>query len=534
VKSKIVENWLTKVNELTFTIPFAQLLLSKGQKVVHISSQGPMEQGKDIIAMDATGRVHCYQLKCGNINAGSWSKIKSEIDDLVELPPVHPSLPEPVTEWEAYLVTNGDIANPTARNIADYAESKKSKGHMALRTIVGRQLIAEFTAYYDKFLPIDVTDLHTFLDVYNQPGDFELDVPKFKCFFEDFFDANSDVSRQRSVEAVRASLVLCHYMLANKHAAENRIETIKAYILLLASIYDFAERVGLDDSLWTDTEQLVYEAIEMQFRLLAEELPDDVDDYVYTKNGVLSETIAFRVRSTELIGYLAAYSNYCFLRGIELCSADKVAHCISLLDGSRVVGGERDIPLFINRAISLYFYDDREAANAEIAKLVNSVVSTHLHRGKGMPSPYYDAIKSIMWMHGLPTDIREGFRHRSHCLRSLVLLAALFGLRDLVATHWRVISRIAQHEMVPKNPVDLLRWRMSEGVLMCEYPQATQSWRELVSEANSDYAFTLPNVLQGRRHFLPLLLNVMPHRVSHKLVLALVHSTPPRQVSQPS
>src|SRR6266511_5200721 len=109
MKSKIVENWLTKVNELTFTIPFAQLLLSKGQRVIHISSQGPMEQGKDIIAVDDSGTIHCYQLKSGKINSRVWADIKAEIDQLVELPPRHPSLNERVDNWEAYLVTNGSI-----------------------------------------------------------------------------------------------------------------------------------------------------------------------------------------------------------------------------------------------------------------------------------------------------------------------------------------------------------------------------------------------------------------------------------------
>lgn len=176
MKNKIVENWLTKVTELTFTVPFCQLLLSQGKTVVHISSQGPMEQGKDVIAVDVSGVVHCYQLKCGNINSRVWAEIKTEIDQLVELPPRHPSLQQNVDEWEAYLVTNGGIANPTVRDLYDYAASKKSKGHQPLKTIVAGQLVASFTEFYDDFLPADVVDLQQFLELYNQHGDYELDV----------------------------------------------------------------------------------------------------------------------------------------------------------------------------------------------------------------------------------------------------------------------------------------------------------------------------------------------------------------------
>jgi hypothetical protein len=46
MKRRVVENWLTKAGELSFTVPFCQLLVSEGKRVIHISSQGPLEQGK--------------------------------------------------------------------------------------------------------------------------------------------------------------------------------------------------------------------------------------------------------------------------------------------------------------------------------------------------------------------------------------------------------------------------------------------------------------------------------------------------------
>jgi hypothetical protein len=245
MQNKIVENWLTNVGELTFTIPFCQLLLSKGQRIVHISSQGPMEQGKDVIAVGRDGRVYCYQLKSGNINGKVWAGIKSEIDDLVELPPRHPSLPAKVKEWDAYLVTNGTIANATARTIHDYSEAKKEKGHRPLKTIVGGELVQDFADHFGEFLPIEITDLQWFLELYNDNGKYDLPCEKFKRYFEAFFAGHSSGSRQRNTEAIRAALILCSYLLTYKYTAENRIEIIKAYSLLLASIYHYAERQGL-------------------------------------------------------------------------------------------------------------------------------------------------------------------------------------------------------------------------------------------------------------------------------------------------
>ena len=521
MKSKVVENWLTNVTELTFTIPFCQLLLSKGMKVVHISSQGPMEQGKDIIAVDKRGGVHCYQLKCGNINGRVWGQIKSEIDELVELPPRHPSLSNGLTKWTAYLVTNGAIANPMSRGICDYAESKASRGYARLKTVVGHELVSEFTQYYDAFLPVDVVDLQEFLELYNQHGDCELDVAKLKLFFESYFASRGKDSRQKKAEAVRASLVLLNYILTNKLARRNHLEVIKAHILLLASIYEFAEAQRLPESLWSATEKLAYEALNLAFRELIEELKSHPRNYIETKYGVLSEVVAYKIRCTELLGYLSAYTNYCALAGIEPHSSTELESITAKLAQHCRLVGECVVPLFINRAIALRFQGQHEESSQELAGLLVGILSCHVGENRGMPSPYYDIRSSLDWLLGR-SEIREGFKRRSYSLRTVILLLARYGLRDLLASHWSTISRISQQEVIPKNAKDYLIWRFEEGDLADRFSNATQSWAQLVAESAQDYSGSLPGVLSKRRHFLPLLINVMPQRLSHRLALTIL------------
>ncbi len=521
MKSKIVENWLTKVNELTFTIPFAQLLLSKGQRVIHISSQGPMEQGKDIIAVDDSGTIHCYQLKSGKINSRVWADIKAEIDQLVELPPRHPSLNERVDNWEAYLVTNGSIANPTARDIYDYAESKKNAGHRPLKTIVGGELVADFTKYYDDFLPVDVVDLQEFIELYNQPGDYELDVGKFKLFFEAFFHGRQNVSRQRMTEAVRASLILCSYLLTNKYAGQNHLEIVKGYILLLTSMYEFAENQSLAESLWHDTENLIYEAVNLEFRQLIDELRSHPDNYLQLEYGALSEILVYKIRCTELFGYLTAYANYCSRAGIELYYPEDVDTAVaSLVKHARVLG-ECTVPLFANHVIYLRLLSrDMEAAQELLAMLIPTVVS-HTGENRGMPSPYYSIARSVEWVSGIGEEIREGFKWRSYSLWAVTLMAVRYQLRDELNLLWRFLSRISQQEVVPAKPKDYLLWRFKEGEHVDRFPDATQSWAQLTAEAEKNYLHDLPPVLRQRIHFLPLFLNVMPHRFSHRFALTL-------------
>lgn len=83
---RIVENWLTNTNEIGYQIPFCQYLMTSNFTILHISTHGQMEQGKDIITLDENEKPCAFQLKSGTINVTIWRKIKGEIDELVEIP----------------------------------------------------------------------------------------------------------------------------------------------------------------------------------------------------------------------------------------------------------------------------------------------------------------------------------------------------------------------------------------------------------------------------------------------------------------
>jgi len=522
MQNKIVENWLTNVGELTFTIPFCQLLLSQGMRVVHISSQGPMEQGKDVIAVDRAGRVYCYQLKAGNITGRVWAGIKSEIDELVELPPKHPSLPATVDEWDAYLVTNGTITNATSRTIQDYSEAKKAAGHRPLRTVVRGELLGDFADHFGDFLPVEITDLQSFLELYNQSGESDLDCEKFKRYFEGFFAGHAPISRKKKTEAVQAALILSSYLLTYKYAAGNRIEIIKAHTLLLAGIYQFAESSELTETSWRDTEQLIYDALEIEFRGLIDELAAHTTHFVESQGGLLSETVTYKLRCNELIGYLSAYLVYCGLRGVEPYRPTEIDAVLERIKTHAVIAGECVVPLLINASLAQYARGNTQEAAKILVSLLGTVLRANVPGGRGLPSPYYTMAEAMEWALNIgERRITESFQGRSFCLRSVVLLLARLGQRDVLATVWRTISYVSQLEVVPDESAEYLSWRIVKGVHTDRFADTPQSWAKLVTEAKASYTDALPSVLQDRMYFMPFWINAMPQRFNHRVVLTL-------------
>ena len=93
---RVIENWLTRANERSLEVPFAQLLTGEGYQVVHLSRHGPSEEGKDILAIDPTGTPCAFQLKSipdgGKFTQNLWEKELGQIIRLVEIPIQHPSI----------------------------------------------------------------------------------------------------------------------------------------------------------------------------------------------------------------------------------------------------------------------------------------------------------------------------------------------------------------------------------------------------------------------------------------------------------
>ena len=124
---KLVEHWLTSANELGYQIPFCEVLIARGFEIIHVSTHGRGEHGKDIIARSANGGLWTFQLKGGDIALSDWRRMRTEVAELVELPVRFPG----VSESEAHtpvLVTNGEIRGDAIENIKRYAKLWRKNG----------------------------------------------------------------------------------------------------------------------------------------------------------------------------------------------------------------------------------------------------------------------------------------------------------------------------------------------------------------------------------------------------------------------
>lgn len=76
---RVVDNWLTSANERSYEIPFAQLLISEGYRVLHGPVHHPFEHGKDIVALSPDGSLHAFQLKAGDLSLAALEEIQAQL-----------------------------------------------------------------------------------------------------------------------------------------------------------------------------------------------------------------------------------------------------------------------------------------------------------------------------------------------------------------------------------------------------------------------------------------------------------------------
>ncbi|HEX6189070.1 MAG TPA: hypothetical protein VFZ40_13410, partial [Pyrinomonadaceae bacterium] len=181
---RLIENWLTNVHELGYTIPFCEVLISQGYTIVRISRQGRGELGKDVIARSSDGELHTFQLKGPkDINLSEWQRIQNEVRDLVQLPAIDPALSREEAHTP-FLVTNGEIVGDALTAIEEYSNDWVRHGHPKLQLWRRHDVLSMFISSHGSYLPTALVDFREFVQLYVSHFEDRLPREKLALFLE--------------------------------------------------------------------------------------------------------------------------------------------------------------------------------------------------------------------------------------------------------------------------------------------------------------------------------------------------------------
>jgi len=216
VIEKAIENWLTSASERNFTIPFCQVLINEGHEILKISSHGPGEFGKDIISRNSDKKICVFQLKGGNITKNKWRKeVREEVIELIELPPIHPSINQKTKIEKAFLVVSGTIANEVNEEIRELnIDVRRQKtGYPVLDVIEKEQLLTKFKDSQGQFLPVDLDNYYRFLEFYLEDGDGFISKENFIRFFNEMIFDKQFKSKPQQKTGIASAIIIAGYLL---------------------------------------------------------------------------------------------------------------------------------------------------------------------------------------------------------------------------------------------------------------------------------------------------------------------------------
>ena len=510
---RVIENWLTNANERNYQTPFCQALMVRGHTVLYKSRHRPMEQGKDIITTDGSGQFHAYQLKTGDIDLTTWRKIRGEIEELIQLPIVHPSVAKE-DGHSSYLVCNGEITDEVRIQIDQINEDNIRRGrqYSYLDVITFPKLLGIFVDAQREFLPNSIEDFDAFRRIQLSDGRDFID----KAALAQFLMGSVLISNARRdsdrMHGISSSVVLLGHLLKPFQEKENHFALFEAWGLLAALIVKYAESQNLKER-WQESFNLAFEEAISNLHRLKEETHDRTN--FLEGNPMGDGGLMYRGRLTIVLGALAVLELHFLSEGTSDNPDKEVVDLISSNLKRLWLWGDSAVPFLLN--IAWMLEKAGHSANAEgIFKILfTSILLSNTRENREavpLPSPYYTPSQVLETIYGFADeaiDLRS-FAGDSYSLEVVIQAIARRELRHLLEPNWRKATHIHVQAFVPDRVEDYFSWHTTEGKNTSYFLTETQSWRSLVEESRqrSD-GFLLRN-----QKILRLFTLIAPHRMT--------------------
>ncbi len=522
---RAIENWLTNTNERNYQVAFCQVLLKKGHKVIYVSSHRPMEQGKDIVTIDSNGGYCAYQLKTGKIDLKEWRKISGQVRELIELPIVHPSV-DKTKVHKSFLVTNGEIIDEVRIQIDQINEDnqRKGRGYSYLEIINGQTLLKEFIDAQGKFIPQELKDFDLFLKLFLADGTDFLPKDKYFSFFNNTVFKDTPGQKSDAINAISGSIIITTYLLNPYQIRKNYYALFEAWTSLAACIVRYAQRTGLRKEDWIDSFNLAVSEIVRNLLLLKDETLKRKD---FLEGDSLGDGwLVYRARATIVFGALATLELYRHKTDKEYIQDNRLLELIKSNINMLWLWGESALPHFFGLIKYLELCGEYEVARSLLNALFLGVISSNAPRvSVSLANPYYsvNAVLEAVLEAMLGIDIEKidfsQFSGSSYTLEAIISMIARRNEKELLKKNWRQLSHIAFKEFKPDKVEDTFAWLTREGSNHVELPKATQSWAELVKEANDLNG--VPDLYLQYSDLLRFFILVCPHRTNKLVIRAL-------------
>ncbi|HTV40334.1 MAG TPA: hypothetical protein VMF08_07150 [Candidatus Sulfotelmatobacter sp.] len=515
MRERLVEDWLTRINERGYESSFCQTLISQGYRICRCG-HSPIEHGKDVLAISPEGAVCAYQLKTGDFGQSDFARCRDQIITLVETLPTHPSLPAQY-EYKPYFVTTGEFKDPAVSLVNEYNTSWQKRNLPTLHLISGRHLLADFIRLSLDFWPVEAPDVRRFRELYLVDGRGDFDIEQFARFITEILrDIKSGLDLKRRVAAAN---LFSSYLLGDFYKQNDHWSVLQGWTVCAAQIAWAGLSGNHPVANWVDSCKIAQNAAFAALESLAKEVLTEKAFAV--KDRELDEFV--RTRNTVAISAAACWQLISNRHNPQTTDFQSTVHLLEdyLKRGRLYFWGEGALSQFLIFFWMLEQGGKRATACSLLLDWIKAVTQKNARLSENpIDDPYNSPDECLAKMIGklLPGDPSRPQAVESYSLFPSILLAVRRNLREQLNIIWKPITNVSLAMFRPEAPEDALLWHCKKGKEYAEGFARPQSWIELRKMAFKDDRERVPKVLQDDVDFALLYSLVFQHRILRSLI----------------
>lgn len=488
-----------------------------GYTVIHSTTHGPLEEGKDIIALDKRKRACAFQLKRGKITTTIYRRIRPELVELVENKIKHACLPK-VKKHKSFLVTTGHIDEHANSRINDDIDNWNKRGFSGLEVWAGSQLLNLFIKYTGHYLPQPIYDFHRLLGFMISDGRKIIDKEEVHLFLLSILplkDNSKSLKKKEVTRIITSSLIIVEYLTSSFDREKNHFAKIESYILLSCYIFATALRYNISYKDFYKTLNLIEDAIQSRIFELCKEYEASSE---FMDDDPAVDLVLGKYRKILLGGVLASYCVSRYLLG-EKSIDSNIKKIIIECSEIELIPSEYFVPhVFLMSQFLRYTGSIKQGDRLFLKLTEQSVVRKQLRNKFRFYDPYIKPDYAISAMLNFKiTKDEVPWQNLSYTSWALILIACRRGLKQDLERLWYDITNIQFHEPIPKAKFHKLLYRFECGKMDLFMVERPSSWKLLL--AQSQKKGSAPKPFRSAPHWLPYYLLSYPNRFSSSIVL---------------
>jgi len=523
MKEKLLENWLDKTTERSFTIPFSYVLSAEGHKVVHITRHCGLELGKDVITITPDGIPCAFQIKTakkGRISISQWREINSQLFDLVTLSLSHPSISSSA-HHRSYFVTNGFLDEEVVRAIEDFNRSLEERNYPRLEIILKGEILEKIKNLQIDIWPDELKEIKQLLEILSESGKSNIPKDKITQLFERILfleiSERRDPSRAEIKRAISSCALLCSIATSEFSNENNFFAEIEAWTIFSSYVLACAMRYAVPKNIWKDEIEIGHKVIYNALNNLYEEIKERTH---LVEGDALSDEPFFRGRINLLLSLMSLFLLWRKYKGEPESEIEEIIRKFCLENKDKMIfWGEAAIPQFL--AFFWYYRKIDGSCDPDflLRQLIKTITDLNKPRENGrqntkfLASPYYSLEEIAPYHRGYADKpLNDFFLGQSYCLESLVHLFVRRNWKQNMKVLWPDITRIKFASFKPEHKWHYFLWRAKKGTNIIKSPKFTKNWGDLKRESNENRGSSIPNHIKQNPIFFLLFLIIYPHR----------------------